>query len=213
MKTKYHSVNLYATQGGGTAVSESDICGNRMSIGYYFHQVPNWGDFKVGDMVPHEWGIQYCGQLVTMLPKEPRNIESRARREGSHQKRHSYWNRKRKVTRMTKKTARLSFKGTLRSVTKARIDEVMHFVGVIAAKEERQSARRDGLSITFYKGDQLRAVDIDDCDEGLRLGDICVMQDTNSLRGFIIVKIRRNGKLKQLETKRFILHKRFIENE
>lgn len=210
MKTKYSYITIYATQGGGEAVRD----GNH---DYVFLVPPDWYPnpcpFKEGDRVPEEWGVQRMYERYTLLPKEERKVESRNVREGSHQKRHSYWNRKRIVTRKIKKTAKLSYKGTLRSITKSRIKEVMHRVGVQMAKEERQKARKFNLTLSFNMYDQLRVVNIDDCEEGLRLKDICVVVQQGPSTKFVTVKIRRNGRVKQIEVKRFILHKRFIEKE
>lgn len=141
-------------------------------------------------------------------------IKSRNERETNFITRNSPYNRRRKVRRKQRKGARLALKGTMRSVSKARIDPVMHWVGVDMARDERRAARKAGKPIDFYFGDQVRAVDIEDCGEGLRLGDICTVKSIGpSSTEYITVEIRRNGKLKQLMKKRFILHKRFIENE
>lgn len=59
----------------------------------------------------------------------------------------------------------------------------------------------------FLKDQRLVCVNIDDCEEGMRLGDICVMQDrTSEFRPFIIVKRERDGKLKQIDKNRFQHH-------
>lgn len=46
----------------------------------------------------------------------------------------------------------------------------------------------------FLRDERLVCVNIDDCEEGMRLGDICIMQDrTSEFRPFIIVKRERDG--------------------
>jgi hypothetical protein len=206
MKKKYVGVQLYATQGGGTAVREGK--------NYFFHDTPDWSDYKRGDPVPEEWSVHGIYLTYTLLPKEAKKTESRNYREKTFTERNDHFNRRRKVTRKKRKGARLAAKGTLRSITRPRIDAIFHWVGIDMARDERRQARKEGKPVHFLKGDTLKAVNIEDCEEGLRLGDICVMQDrTSETRPFIIVKLQRNGKLKQLEKTRFILHKRYIENE
>lgn len=205
MKNKYNRVQLYATQGGGTAIREGDQ--------YFFHDIPDWSDFVPGQEVPEDWGLQPIHCLYQLAPKAERKVESRNRTEGSYQKRHSYWNRKHKVQRVQKKKAKLAMKETLRSISRARVESVFHMVGVNMAKEERRRKKQLGLPMLYYIGDQLRVVNINACDEGLRLNEICVVAEQNLRADFVVVRIRRNGKLKQLLKTRFILHKRFIENE
>lgn len=206
MKTKYTSISLYATQGGGVAVKSGH--------GYVFHEVPSWGTYKKGDDVPEEWGVHYMRELYTMVPKETKDLRSRNRREGTSATRNDYFNKRRTLRRVQVKKARLALKGTMRSVSRSRIAAVDHWVGVIMAQQERREARKLGKLVDFHQRDLLKAVNVDDCEEGLRLGDICVMDDrTSAHRDFIIVTIRRNGKKKQLEKSRFVLHSRFVEDE
>jgi hypothetical protein len=55
-------VTLYATQGGGTAIQD----GHR----YVFVDVPSWGQYRRGDDVPQEWGLQPCGTLRHLTEAE-----------------------------------------------------------------------------------------------------------------------------------------------
>jgi hypothetical protein len=140
---------------------------------------------------------------------------SRNQMEGTFTHRHHWTNRKYgKRTRLQKKRAKLSFKGTLRSITQSRVCEIFYHVGVQMAREEKRDARKRNEPIHFRKGDLLRVVSIDDCEEGLRLGDVCTMEDRSSeYRPFIIVKLRRNGRSKQIEKTRFVLHSRYVHGE
>lgn len=205
MKTKYKNVAVYALQGGGKAVVEGNS--------YVFIEVPNWGNYQVGDTVPEDWGAGYIGERYTLLPKPAKEYKSRNERETTFNTRHNHYNKRRKIRRKQRKNVRLALKETMRSTSRARIDALWHWVGVDMARDERRAARKDGKRLVYHKGDELRAVNIDDCGEGLRLKDICIVEEHRFASAFVTVRIRRNGKLKQLEAKRFILHKRFIENE
>ena len=141
--------------------------------------------------------------------------ESRNTREGSPQVRQMYFNRRhRRTPRFKWKGAKLAAKGTMRSVSKARIDAIFHMIGIDLARQERSFARKHNRVVHFMRNDELRVVNIDDCEEGLRLGDICTMKDRMSeTREFIIVTVRRNGRDKHIEKSRFVLHKRHIDHE
>lgn len=205
-RIRYDDRPMFATQGGGTAVYQTDR--------YYFHSVPNVGEFKVGDPVPSEWSVQYIRHLYRALPKKERKIESRNQRERTFKSRHHPDMRRRTIRRAQKKNAKLALKGTWRRVSKARIDACFHWAGVQMAHDERRAARKANQPLHFYKGDTLRVVNIDDCEEGLRVGDICTMEDRSSeYRPFIIVKLRRNGRKKQIEKGRFILHERNTDED
>lgn len=206
MKTKYTSVQLYATQGGGTAIREGNS--------YFFHDIPDWSSYIPGDTVPDEWDLIPIHRLYRQLPSVKQETESRNRREDTYQSRMSYFNKRRTVRRHQVKRARLAIKGTLRSTQRPRIDELFHRVGVEMAREERQAAKKTNQPVHFYRGDMLKVVNIEDCEEGLRLGDICYILDrTSETREFIVVSIRRNGKKKHLEKSRFILYSRYIDDE
>ena len=43
-------IRVYGTQGGGLAKRDGND--------YIFVEVPDWGDFQVGDEVPREWDLQ-----------------------------------------------------------------------------------------------------------------------------------------------------------
>jgi hypothetical protein len=142
-------------------------------------------------------------------------MTSRNKIEGTYSERRSYFKRRRIVFRVHGKSAKLAVKGTLRAITNTRLDAIFHMMGVKEARIERRNARKQGKEIHFKKGDLLRVVNnLDeegDVVEGMRIDEIVAMEDRSSeLRPFIIVK-RRNGRRKQLEKSRFILHARFIE--
>jgi len=44
------AIKVYGTQGGGLAQRDGNS--------YTFVEVPEWGDFQVGDEVPREWDLQ-----------------------------------------------------------------------------------------------------------------------------------------------------------
>jgi len=56
MTKKKYDFPVYGTQGGGLARSSGDQ--------YVFVEVPNWGNFKVGDRVPEEWGIAAANEAA-----------------------------------------------------------------------------------------------------------------------------------------------------
>lgn len=56
---------------------------------------------------------------------------------------------------------------------------------------------------TWQKGDLLQAMNVDDCEEGLLLGDICILEETLYYNKSFILVTLPNGKLRQLEMKRF----------
>lgn len=208
MKTKYTYANVYATQGGGEAVRE----GNR----FIFIVVPDWStDIQVGDLVPEEWGVQFAFRSYSMTPKQKQEIKSRNRREGTYEKRRHPYTRKHKIRRIHKKKAKLAFKGTMRSVSSARINAVMHWVGVLQAKETRRYAYRNRIPLKFNTGDQVRAIKTDSMEDlYMEVGDICTVTDgafKDSPR--FVVKNHRTSSIKVLPKSLFILHKRFIENE
>lgn len=135
---------------------------------------------------------------------------SRRKEEGSHQARHSYLKKRHgRIRRKQYKDTRLAIKGTWRRVSSARINAIFHMVGVDMARDEKRAARKSGEPIHFLKTDVLVVVNVDDCEEGLRLGDRAVMKDrTSECRDFIIVQLQRNGKMKHIEKSRFALHAR-----
>jgi hypothetical protein len=47
---------VYGTQGGGLVRRSGDH--------YVFVEVPNWGNFNIGDTMPDEWGIASANQLA-----------------------------------------------------------------------------------------------------------------------------------------------------
>jgi hypothetical protein len=136
-------------------------------------------------------------------------VKSRRQREGVYGELH-YWTRRSTVNRKKKKLFKLLLRGTRRRITDAWFRDALHRTGVDMAREERKEARANGKVLQFRQYDELRAVNIDDCEEGLRIGDICTVQGMGPSDKFITVKIRRNGRLKQLEVNRFILHKRYV---
>ena len=135
MKAQYKRVQLYATQGGGTCTRDS--YGD-----FYFHDVPNWGDYRIGDPVPEEWSVHAIYATYTLQPKAKRELKSRNRSEGVYVERRQPWNRKHKVRRIHKKKAKLAFNGTMRSITRPRIKAVMHMVEIDMAREEKRKQRK-----------------------------------------------------------------------
>lgn len=139
---------------------------------------------------------------------------SRRQEEGTHQERHSYFKKRRgRIRRSQYKKVRLAIRGTMRSVSKARINAVMHWVGVKMAREQKREARKAGTPIHFEKGDTLIVISNLDEDgevcEGMRLKERCIMQDrTSEFRDFIIVRRVRDGRMKQLKKNRFVLYAR-----
>lgn len=57
----------------------------------------------------------------------------------------------------------------------------------------------------YKNGSRLRVIDIEDCEEGLLVGDECTVEDERffSQHPFVIVRLDRNQKLKHIEKRRF----------
>lgn len=52
---------VYGTQGGGLARWTDD---NDPNASLIFVEVPEWGEFEVGDLVPREWGYVAANRLA-----------------------------------------------------------------------------------------------------------------------------------------------------
>ena len=48
-EVNHRRIPRFATQGGGIVISSFDW--------YIFEEVPNWGNFEVGDLMPKDWSI------------------------------------------------------------------------------------------------------------------------------------------------------------